>query len=201
MLFCSQRCLPHCDQPALRALVYQEFWVKELLLNFLKGKWLKHPLHPLLAHIPVALWPATLLFDVLSRVGIGGNALVRLSFFCIALALATTLLAVPSGLVDWMAIKKEKPAWKIGLYHMALNLVVAILFAVNLGLRVSTFPRAVVVDGGPLVLSGIGTGLLFISAYLGGLMVYDYGIAVARVSKKKWRRIAEAAGSNLPPQE
>ncbi len=175
--------------------------MKEALVNFLKGKWLKHPLHPLLVHVPVGLWPAALLFDVLSRLNIGGNAMVRLSFFCIALGLAATLAAVPTGLVDWMQIKKEKPAWKIGLYHMALNLIVAILFAVNLGLRVATFQTVAAVESGPIILSAIGTGLLFISSYLGGLMVYDYGIAVARVSKKKWRSMAEAAGSNVPPEE
>jgi hypothetical protein len=29
-------------------------------------------------------------------------------------------------------------------------------------------------------------------------MVYDYGISVARMSKKKWRKIAESGGANLP---
>ncbi len=174
--------------------------MKKALLNFLKGKWLKHPLHPLIVHLPMALWPAALLFDLLSRGHIGGNTSVRLSFFCIIIGLAATLVAVSTGLADWLEIKKEKPAWKIGLYHMALNLVVTILFAVNLGLRVSSFRQAVAVEGGPLVLSAIGTGVLFISAYLGGLMIYDYGIAVARVSKKKWRAMAETTGSNLPPQ-
>jgi hypothetical protein len=31
-------------------------------------------------------------------------------------------------------------------------------------------------------------------------MVYDYGISVARMSKKKWRKIAEAGGANLPQE-
>ncbi len=175
--------------------------MQKLLLNFLKGKWLKHPLHPLLVHIPVAVWPAALLFDVLSRLNFGGNTLVRLSFFCIALGLASTLPAIPTGLVDWLEIKKEKPAWKIGLYHMSVNLVLTIVFAVNLGLRVSTFQSAGVVASAPVALSAIGTGLLFLSAYLGGLMVYDYGIAVARLSKNKWRAMAERADANVPPKE
>jgi hypothetical protein len=47
----------------------------------------------------------------------------------------------------------------------------------------------------------IGTVVLIGSAYLGGLMVYDYGIGVARHSKEKWREVAEAAGANVPPKE
>ena len=28
------------------------------LIDFLKGKWLKHPLHPIVVHVPMAMWPA-----------------------------------------------------------------------------------------------------------------------------------------------
>lgn len=59
--------------------------------------------------------------------------------------LVASLLAVPTGVVDWSGINKEKPAWKIGLYHMILNLVVALLFAINLGLGVHTL--RVEIDG------------------------------------------------------
>ncbi len=170
------------------------------LLDFLKGKWLKHPLHPIIVHVPIAMWPGALIFDLLSQWNIGGNAMVRLSFCAIVFGLAASLLAIPTGLVDWTGIKKEKPAWKIGLYHMGLNLAVALLFAINLGLRMQTFCQDVKVAGAPLLLSAIGTALLVGSAYLGGMMVYQYGISVARMSKKKWRKIAEAGGANVPPE-
>src|SRR5881394_2421968 len=168
------------------------------LLDFLKGKWLKPPLHPILVHVPMAMWPSALIFDLLSRWN--GNAMVRLSFYAIAFGLIASLLAVPTGVVDWSGIKKEKPAWKIGLYHMILNLLVGLLFAINLGLRVQTFREATTVAGAPLLLSIVGTALLIGSAYLGGMMTYTYGISVARMSKDKWRKIAEAGGANLPPE-
>jgi uncharacterized membrane protein len=166
--------------------------------RFLKGRWLKHPRHPILVHVPMAMWPSALIFDLLSRWGVGGNALARLSFYAIAFGLLASLLAVPTGLVDWSGIKKEKPAWKFGLYHMVLNLVVTALFAVNLGLRVQVFRDQKTVAGVPLVLSITGTALLIIAAYLGGFMIYNYGTSIARMSKKKWRKIAEAGGGNLP---
>ena len=148
----------------------------------------------------MAMWPGALIFDLLSQWNVGGNTMVRLSFYAIVLGLAASFLAVPTGLIDWSGIKKEKPAWKIGLYHMILNLVVALLFAINLGLRLQTFHEATKVDGTPLLLSIVGTALLIASAYLGGRMVYEYGISVARMSKKKWREIAEAGGANLPEE-
>src|SRR5438045_8672729 len=123
------------------------------LLYFFKGKWLGPPLDPILVHIPMAMWPSALVFDVLSQRQIGGNAMVRLSFYAIAFGLAAALLAAPTGLVDWSGIKREKPAWKIGLYHMSLNLIVTLLFAVNLALRWQTFRAASEVDRIPLLLS------------------------------------------------
>src|SRR5437667_5223138 len=156
----------------------------DALLDFLKGKWLKHPLHPIIVHVPAALWPGALIFDILSRCKVGGNVMVRVSFYAIVFGLVGALVAVPTGLADWTGIKKEKPAWKIGLYHLALNLVVALLFAINLGLRVPTFRKAAEVSQVPLLLSAIGALLLLGSTYLGGRMVYDHGISVARMSKK-----------------
>jgi len=169
--------------------------------DFLKGKWLKHPLHSAVVHIPVALWPAALLFDLLSYAGVGANVMVRLSFVSIAVGLAGSAIAVPTGVADWSEIKHEKPAWKIGLYHMGANLLVIILYAVNLGLRLEGFDQATRVTPIELILSATGTLLLFGSAYLGGLMVYDHGIGVARQSKHKWRQAAEAGNANLPPKQ
>src|SRR5437762_6344286 len=169
-------------------------------LDLLKGKWLKHPLHPIIVHVPMAMWPSALIFDLLSQWQIGGNAMVRLSFYAIVFGLIATLLAVPTGLIDWSGIKKEKPAWKIGWYHMIVNLVVTLLFAVNLGLRLQTYREGITVERAPLALSIVGTAILIGSAYLGGRMVYEYGISVARMSKDKWRKIAEAGGANVPPE-
>jgi uncharacterized membrane protein len=159
------------------------------------------PYHSLIVHIPVATWSCALLFDSLSRLHVGNNAMVRLSFFSIAFGLAAALFAIPTGVLDWGGVKKEKPAWKIGLYHMATNLVVTIIFAMNLGLRLTTWKTAEIVSLPALLLSAIGTALLFGGAYLGGLMVYEHGIGVARRSKEKWRSIAEKAGARLPKKE
>jgi uncharacterized membrane protein len=169
--------------------------------DVLKGKWLGHPLHAAILHVPVGLWPAALVFDLLSYAGVGGSAMVKLSFIAIAFGLAGAAFAVPTGVADWSAIKQEKPAWKIGLYHMGANLIVIILYAINLGLRLEDFQTATRVGSAPLILSAIGTVLLIGSAYLGGMMAYDQGIGVARESKHKWRKIAEAGKANLPPEK
>lgn len=161
----------------------------------------KFSLHAIVVHLPIGAWTGALIFDLLTRFHLGGNTLVRLSFLCVAAGIAGALVAVPTGLLDWSGVKKGKPAWKLGLYHMATNLVVTVVFALNLAVRWSHWQDAEMVSLAGLALSLAGTALLFVGAYLGGLMLYDHGVSVARSSKHKWREVAERAGSNVPQKK
>lgn len=170
------------------------------MIDFLQGKWLKHPLHPALAHVPTALWPIAWIFDLFSQFR-AENVFVALAFYAGLLGLIVALFALPTGFADWTDIRREKPAWKLGLYHMGINVVVTILWAINLWLRRETFQSETSVPLGLLGVSTVATVLLLISGYLGGRMIYAYGISVARLSKTKWRKIAEQGGAAVPPQE
>ena len=170
------------------------------MIDFLQGKWLKHPLHPALAHIPTALWPIAWIFDLVSQFR-ADNVFVELAFYAGLLGLIVALFAIPTGFADWTDIRPEKPAWKLGLYHMGINIVVTILWAINLWLRLGSFQTDTSVPPGVLSLSTVATVLLLISGYLGGRMIYAYGISVARLSKTKWRKIAQAGGAAVPPQD
>ncbi|HJR80372.1 MAG TPA: DUF2231 domain-containing protein [Anaerolineales bacterium] len=170
------------------------------MVDFLQGKWLKHPLHPALVHVPTALWPSAFAFDLFSQFR-AENAFVQLAFYAILLGLIFALMAIPTGYADWTDIKPEKPAWKLGLYHMILNAIVSILWGISLALRVRGLQTASSVSLGLLGLSALATVLLLVSGYLGGRMIYAYGINVARLSKKKWRTIAQDGGAAVPPEE
>ncbi len=170
------------------------------MIDFLQGKWLKHPLHPALVHIPTALWPIAWIFDLFSQFR-ADNVFVQLAFYAGLLGLIVALLAIPTGLADWTDIGREKPAWKLGLYHLILNVVVSILWTINLWLRRESFQTDTSVPSGLIGLSTFATVLLLISGYLGGRMIYAYGISVARLSKKKWRKIAQKGGAAVPPKK
>jgi uncharacterized membrane protein len=172
-----------------------------MIEELLKGKWLGHPLHPALAHVPAGLWPAAFFMDLISFAGMGGNVLVRMAFYAILIGLIGAILAVPAGVMDWGEIKKERPAWKLGLYHMMLNLLATILWAVNLGFRIGDFREAASVSGGILLLSALAFIISLAGVYLGGRMVFDQGTSVGRLSRKKWRKIAADGNAVLPPEK
>jgi uncharacterized membrane protein len=169
------------------------------ILEFLQGKWLGHPLHPALVHLPVGAWLGACALDLVVRFGAQNPGLARLALYCVGTGLVFALLAVPPGVADWSGIKKEKPAWKLGLYHMIGNAIAALVWCVNLGLRVRALGTVEPVNAPVLFTSVLATVIVVSSAYLGKLMVFDHGISVARESKKKWRAIAERGGARLPP--
>ena len=169
------------------------------LLDVLQGKPLRHPMHPFLAHVPVGLWPTALVLDVIAIIK-GGNHpdLTLTAWWCILAGLAVALLAVPTGIADWWSIKRQRPAWSLGLIHALLNVVVFALFLADFIIRCRRGPAEPDVTAIQLILSAVGTGILFVSVYLGGRLVYEHGISVARTSKKHWRELAEAGGAVVP---
>src|SRR5216110_1366616 len=134
--------------------------------DLLQGKWLGHALHPALVHLPTGLWPAALVFDLINFFGPAANSLARTAFGCIAVGLAATLAAVPTGLADFWDIKPDKPAKKIGWWHAGLNVTVFLLMAASLLLRWWTALDTARVAAAPLVLCAAAKAVLFASGYL-----------------------------------
>jgi uncharacterized membrane protein len=168
------------------------------LVDILQGKWLGHPLHPAVVHLPLGLWLTAPVLDVVAWQGVAVPVLARLSLACVALGLLVALVAVPTGVADWASIKKEKPAWKLGLYHLLLNLLAAVVWAGNVGLRLGTPEPGAEVTLPILVTAVLGAALVFVGGYLGCRLAFDLGVSVARQSKTKWRKVAERGGARVP---
>ena len=168
------------------------------LSEFLQGKWLGHPLHAALVHVPIGAWLVACAIDVAFFADwIAGPVPLRLAQYAVAFGLLGALISIPPGLADWLQIKPDKPAKKLGVYHMLLNAASAALWGVNFALRL-VHPDTITTS---ILLTSLGgTALLFASAYIGSLMVYDHGIGVARFSKKELRPRAVRAGSRVPDE-
>lgn len=148
--------------------------------NLLLGKPVRSPLHPALVHLPIALFPLSLLLDVISWIHPDPDLhLVAASFYCICAGLITGLLAGLFGFIDFSEIRRDHPARKPATLHMILNLVALGVFALGAVLRTDRLDleQTPIL---PALISFIGVGLLSYSGYLGGHLVYAEGIAVGR---------------------
>jgi uncharacterized membrane protein/nitrite reductase/ring-hydroxylating ferredoxin subunit len=154
-----------------------------MLKDFLEGKPLRHPLHPMLVHFPIGLFLLSLLLDLVSLVFPSVPNLVRDSFYAMLLGVITALIAAVPGFVDYTDIRSDHPAKRTATTHLTLNLIVVALYGINLGVRSSLLvdPKIQMV---PLILSLIAIALLSVSGYLGGRLVYDDGIGVGRHKRR-----------------
>ena len=139
-----------------------------------------HPFHPILVTIPIGAWVCALIFDIASRVDSNGSpALVEGAYWLIGIGILGALLAAVFGLMDLLTIPRRTKAFATGLTHMALNLVVVAVFAVNFIWRHGDYDELAKVKTGQLVLSAIGIAILLVSGWLGGTLAYHFGVRVA----------------------
>src|SRR6266566_8260079 len=146
-----------------------------MLKDFLEGKPLRHPLHPMLVHFPIGLFILSLILDLASLAFPSVPNLVRDSFYAMLVGIITALLAAVPGFVDYTDIRSDHPGKRTATAHLVLNLLIVAVYGINLGVRASTLD-ALQTPVAPLILSIIGVGLLSISGYLGGELVYGDGI-------------------------
>ena len=81
------------------------------------------PLHPMLVHFPIALYPTSLVFDVLSHLSEDGNPFVRGAFTLIVVALVVSVLAIAAGFADFLPIENGTRTWRVAVLHMSVQLV------------------------------------------------------------------------------
>jgi uncharacterized membrane protein len=132
------------------------------------------PLHPMLVHFPIALYPTSLVFDALSHLSEDGNPYVRGAFALIVIALVVSALAVAAGFADFLPIENGSRTWRIAVVHMSVQLVTAGLFLANAVLRGRDLD-VTATPVGPVVLSVVGLMTLIVGAALGGELVYRHG--------------------------
>ena len=154
-----------------------------MLKDFLEGKPLRHPVHPMLVHFPIGLFILSLFLDLVSLAFPSVPNLVRDSFYAMLVGIITALFAAVPGFVDYTDIRSDHPAKRTATAHMTLNLLVVALYGINLGVRSSMLADSKI-PLLPLVLSLVGVALLSASGYLGGRLVYDEGISVGRHKRR-----------------
>ncbi|BCK70155.1 hypothetical protein Srufu_041080 [Streptomyces libani subsp. rufus] len=121
----------------------------------------------------------SLVFDIASRLVRDPDFLVRGARWLIALGVLGALAAALVGFLDLFAIPPGTRAFRVGLVHMTLNLLVTAAYAANFLWRDAGPRPAAGVGGGMLALNAVSLAALGVSGYLGGKLAYRYGVRVA----------------------
>jgi uncharacterized membrane protein len=145
--------------------------------DVVQGKPLRHPSHPLFVHFPSALFPAALLFDVISRID-ADLTFTRAAFYNISLGLGVATLAAITGLVDYLPMVGGSTKKRLGTYHLIGQAVSVSCFSVSLVIRAFDFD-ATQTSWPALLFAAAGAAALAVGNYFGGSLVYRQGMRVS----------------------
>jgi uncharacterized membrane protein len=127
----------------------------------------------MLISFPIGLWIFSLVCDLVYLGGGQASIWATVALYSMVGGLAGALAAAVPGFVDLVSLT-ERAVKKIALTHMAINLIVVALYAVNIWLRFNDPANTAV----GIVLAVIGVGMLAASGWLGGEMVHVHGVGV-----------------------
>jgi uncharacterized membrane protein len=134
-----------------------------------------HPIHPMLIPFPLALWATSFVVDILYYF-LRHTTLLVIAKFMIAAGCIGALAAAIPGIIDWLSIKNGDVK-KVANWHARLNITALVLFAISLFLRMGRYSefvgRKLTI---PFLLSLVGVILIAISGWLGGELVFRYGM-------------------------
>jgi len=137
-----------------------------------------HPIHPALIPIPIGLWVFSFVADLIFLWR--GNPIWAdyIAFYTLLGGIIGAALAAVFGMIDRLGMT-ETDAVPTANLHMVLNVVALLIFVASFYLRTASGMH---MTGGsfkvPFLLSLIGVILIGVSGYLGGELVFRYGVGV-----------------------
>ncbi|GAA2964559.1 hypothetical protein GCM10010446_57720 [Streptomyces enissocaesilis] len=154
----------------------------------LHGRWLGHPVHPLMVQVPIGTWMSAAVLDLLPGQRRAARALV-------GVGLMTALPAAVAGWTDWAELRR--PQMRVGLVHAAANIGAVAFYAGSFAAR--SRGR----DGRGKALGFAGLCLVGAGGALGGHMAYrqasgaNHAEQVPHLVKPGWHSLGELAGLPL----
>lgn len=136
-----------------------------------------HPLHPIIVTVPIGAWLSSLIFDLFAIFGDDGTAFIQGAQLLIAIGVIAAVIAAIFGLIDLLRIAGKTRAKKIGLTHMVINLIVVALFVISFIVQALSGYEDVSIVAFVIII--IGLAMLAVSGWLGGKLVFHYGVRVA----------------------
>ena len=144
-----------------------------------------HPLHPAIITVPVGLFPASYVLDILALTTNSDN-LAEAAYYNMLIGYVGAGAALATGYLDYRQMAKNDPAHATATTHGLMNAGLAGIYALNLWVR-----RKNKRSGFGLALSTLGTLGLLVSGYLGGEIAYGRGWRVRPVERfeLEWQKM------------
>jgi uncharacterized membrane protein len=155
-----------------------------------------HPLHPPLTDAAIGTYTFATVAAVLSKLGIAEEAAAQGWALALIVGLVVGAATALTGFADWVRITRGTPLFRTATAHMIANLFATAFFLLAIGAGYGEGMDGVLTDNA-FVLTLLGFALLTLGGWLGGTVVFHYGMRVLNLVEEP----ASRASSPVPHPE
>jgi len=167
-----------------------------MALDFLYRGTPGHPLHPPLTDATIGTYAFATVAAVLSKVGVAESEAAQAWTLALIVGLIFSAPTAITGFADWLQISRSTPLWRTATAHMIAMLIATAFFLISIGAGYGEGIDGVVTDGA-FILTLIGFFMLTVGGWLGGTIVFNYGMRVLNLVEEP----ASRATSPIPRPE
>lgn len=155
-----------------------------------------HPIHPPLTDFTIGAYSFATVAGVLSALGVAEEGFAHGWWLALIVGLITSSVTALTGLLEWTKISSGTPLKRTATAHGLSNVGATLFFALAAIFGHDSYVEAAV-DAGPLLLTLAGFVLLTLGGWLGGTIVFGYGMRVLELQEEPARQ----ASSPRPARE
>lgn len=141
-----------------------------------------HPVHPPFTDATIGAYAVASILGVLAVAGVSTARTTTGWWLALLVALCLTVPTALTGLLDWLKISSGTPLWRVATAHMVAMVAAAGLFLAALLAGRADY-SAGALGAGPLAITLVGLGVLTLGGWLGGTIVFVYGMRVLGLEK------------------
>jgi uncharacterized membrane protein len=139
-----------------------------------------HPIHPPLTDATIGTYTFATVAGLAEVTGITENSGAYGWWIALIFGLIVTVPTALTGFLEWLSITRGTELWKTATAHMIAMLSATVFFALAAIFGHASYTHGNV-SSGAFVLTVIGFGVLTLGGWLGGAIVFVYGMRVLKL--------------------
>lgn len=153
-----------------------------------------HPLHPPLTDATIGIYTFAAIAACLDVLGISESVAAQGWALALVIGLVVSAPTSLTGFADWITISRGSPLWRTATWHLFVMVTATVLFLLAAALGYSDGMHGVI-HPAPFVLTSAAFAALTLGGWLGGTIVFGYGMRVLNLVEEPASRAASPVTS------
>lgn len=153
-----------------------------------------HPLHPPLTDATIGIYTFAAIAACLDVLEISESVAAQGWALGLVIALVVSLPTSLTGFADWITISRGTPLWRTATWHLFVMVTATVFFLLAAAIGYSDGMDGII-GTVPFVLTLAGFAALTLGGWLGGTIVFNYGMRVLNLVEEPARRAASPVPS------